>query len=60
MNQTLVGTYAITNKVAEKTSEYKVLISTDAEVKAGSVEILAFVSAVGQSIGDIISIKDFF
>ncbi|WP_406030675.1 hypothetical protein [Succinivibrio sp.] len=55
-----VGTYVITNKLPEKTSEYKVQISTDAKIKEGSAEIIAFISAAIQALGDISSIKEYF
>ncbi|SFJ74071.1 hypothetical protein SAMN04487865_1001108 [Succinivibrio dextrinosolvens] len=55
-----VGTYVITNKLPEKTSEYKVQIFTDAKIKEGSAEIIAFISAAIQALGDISTIKEYF
>lgn len=55
-----VGTYVIANKLPEKTSEYKVQISTDAKIKEGSAEIIAFISAAIQALGDISTIKEYF
>ena len=55
-----VGTYVIANKLPEKTSEYKVQISTDAKIKEGSAEIIAFISAAIQALGDISIIKEYF